>query len=134
MIIKVLEIAQIKEIITLNLKLWKYWKLTNNKNRILYLCPTSHPSTWMKAHLVHVFKHIFLVFKQYYTYFHTLFHSHVYPKDINNVTRITLISSFVWKLKYSTLNKKDISNTSITWFSLETYILSETYNFFLIGL
>ena len=30
--------------------------------------------------LVSILKHIFSVFKQYYTYFHTLFHSHVYKK------------------------------------------------------
>ena len=40
--------------------------------------------------LVHVFKHIFSVFKQHYTYFHALFHSHVFPKNTNNVTRTTL--------------------------------------------
>ena len=36
------------------------------------------------------FKHMFLVFKQHYTHFHTFFHPHVFPKNINNFTRITL--------------------------------------------
>ena len=36
------------------------------------------------------FKHMFLVFKQHYTHFHTFFHPHVFPKNINNFTRIML--------------------------------------------
>jgi len=32
------------------------------------------------------------VFKQYYTHFHTLFHSHVFPKNTNNVIRTTLLN------------------------------------------
>ena len=44
----------------------------------------------LSARLVHVFKHMFSVFKQYYTYFRTLFHPHVFPKNINNITRTTL--------------------------------------------
>ena len=35
------------------------------------------------------FKQEFSVFKQQYTYFHTLFHPHVFSKNIN-VTRTTL--------------------------------------------
>ena len=42
------------------------------------------------ARLVHVFKHMFSIFKQYYMYFHTFFHSHVFSKNTNNVTKITL--------------------------------------------
>ena len=34
-----------------------------------------------------VFKHMFLVFKQHYTYFYILFHSHIFLKDTNNITR-----------------------------------------------
>ena len=30
---------------------------------------------------------MFSFFKQYYTHFHTLFHSHVFPKNTNNVTK-----------------------------------------------
>ena len=37
----------------------------------------------LRACLVHVFKHMFLVFKQYYTYFHTLFYPYVFPKKKN---------------------------------------------------
>ena len=44
----------------------------------------------LRACLVHVFKHMFSVFKQHYTYFHTLFHLHVFSKNTNNVTRTTL--------------------------------------------
>ena len=39
---------------------------------------------------VYVFKYMFSVFKQYYTYFYTLFHPHVFLKNINNVTITTL--------------------------------------------
>ena len=35
--------------------------------------------------LVHNFEHMFLVFKQHYTYLHTLFHSHVFPKKLKTV-------------------------------------------------
>ena len=35
--------------------------------------------------LVHYFKHIFSVFKQSYTHFHTLFHPHVFPKKLKTV-------------------------------------------------
>ena len=44
----------------------------------------------LRGHLVHVFKNTFSVFKQYYTYYHTLFHPDVFSKNTNNVTRITL--------------------------------------------
>ena len=40
--------------------------------------------------LVQEFKHMFLVFKQHYMYFYTLFHPHVFSKNINNATRTTL--------------------------------------------
>ena len=36
-----------------------------------------------------VFKHMFLAFKQHYTYFYILFHSHIFLKDTNNITRTT---------------------------------------------
>jgi len=36
------------------------------------------------------FEQQFLVFKQSYMYFHTLFHPYVFPKNINNVTRTML--------------------------------------------
>ena len=42
------------------------------------------------AHLIYVFKLVFLFFKQYYTYFYTLFHPHIFLKNANNVTRTTL--------------------------------------------
>ena len=34
--------------------------------------------------LVCEFKHMFLVFKQHYTYFHTLFYSYIFPKKTEN--------------------------------------------------
>ena len=37
-----------------------------------------------------LFKQQFSMFKQHYTYFHTLFHPHVFPKNTNNVTRTAL--------------------------------------------
>ena len=40
--------------------------------------------------LVVNFKEQFSVFKQHYTYFHTLFYPHVFLKDINNIIRTTL--------------------------------------------
>ena len=40
--------------------------------------------------LVHALKQQFSVFKQYYTYFHILFHLYVFSKNTNNVTRTTL--------------------------------------------
>ena len=33
---------------------------------------------------------MFSVFKQHYKYFHTLFHPHIVPKNINNVTKTIL--------------------------------------------
>ena len=36
---------------------------------------------WLRVCLIHVFKHMFSVFKQYYTYFHTFFHPHVFSKN-----------------------------------------------------
>ena len=33
---------------------------------------------------------MFSIFKQHYKYFHTLFHPHVVPKNINNVTKTIL--------------------------------------------
>ena len=34
--------------------------------------------------LVHHFKYMFSVFKQYYTYFYTFFHPYVFPKKTEN--------------------------------------------------
>ena len=42
------------------------------------------------AHLLPFFKQRFLVFKQYYMYFHILFHLHIFSKNKNNVTKTTL--------------------------------------------
>jgi len=55
-------------------------------------------NTWSR--LAQEFKHMFLVFKQHYTYFHILFHLYVFPKNTNNVIRTTLpnnplVSTFV---------------------------------------
>ena len=46
----------------------------------------------LRAYLVHVFKHVFSIFKQHYTYFYTHFHPHVFLKNTNNVTRIILLN------------------------------------------
>ena len=43
----------------------------------------------LRAHLIHVFKHLFLVFKQYYTYF-THFFTHTYFQKI----QITLLEQY----------------------------------------
>ena len=39
----------------------------------------------LMAHLVHKLKYMFSVFKQYYMYFHTSFHPHVFPKKLKTV-------------------------------------------------
>ena len=44
----------------------------------------------VRAHLVEHFSNMFSIFKQYYTHFHTLFHSHVFQKNTNNITQTTL--------------------------------------------
>ena len=36
---------------------------------------------------------MFLVFKQYYMYFYTFFHPHVFSKNTNNIIRIALPNS-----------------------------------------
>ena len=48
------------------------------------------PCERLRSRSVHVFKHMFLVFKQHYTYFYILFHPHVFLKNTKNVTRIIL--------------------------------------------
>ena len=40
--------------------------------------------------LVEYLKHMFSVFKQHYTLFHTLFHPHVFQKNTNNITQTLL--------------------------------------------
>ena len=44
----------------------------------------------LRARLVEHLKHMFLVFKQYYTYFYTLFHLQIFQKNTNNITQILL--------------------------------------------
>ena len=39
----------------------------------------------LRAYLVHNFKHMFLVFKQHYTHFHTLCHPHIFLKKLKIV-------------------------------------------------
>ena len=41
----------------------------------------------LRSRLIQQFKQYFSIFKQHYTYFHTLFHPHVFPKNTNNVTK-----------------------------------------------
>ena len=56
-----------------------------------------------RAYLLPLFKQQLSVFKQHYTYFHTLFHSHVFPKNTNNITKLvflnTHITNHLWKSK-----------------------------------
>ena len=40
--------------------------------------------------LVELLNNSFSVFKQHYTYFHTLFHLHVFQKITNNITQTSL--------------------------------------------
>jgi len=40
--------------------------------------------------LVPQLKQQFLIFKQHYTYFYTLFYPHIFPKNTDNVTRTIL--------------------------------------------
>ena len=40
--------------------------------------------------LVEHLKYMFLVFKQYYTYFYTLFHLQIFQKNTNNISQIPL--------------------------------------------
>ena len=54
---------------------WGMCEYLFNINLIIYILNIFIPlifTFW--AYLVHVFKHIFSVFKQYYIYFYTLFH------------------------------------------------------------
>ena len=44
----------------------------------------------IKDHFVEHLKHMFLIFKQYYTYFYTLFHLQIFQKNTNNITQILL--------------------------------------------
>ena len=44
----------------------------------------------LRRRLVRYFEQQFSVFKQYYMYFHTLFHPHIFSKNTNNVTKTTL--------------------------------------------
>ena len=56
------------------------WQMLLQLNFVVWLQELSRP------HLVELFNNIFSVFKQHYTYFHTLFHSHIFQKNTNNVT------------------------------------------------
>ena len=48
---------------------------------------------WLiSACLLQLFKQQFLVFKQHYTYFYTLFHPHIFKKNTNNITRTILLN------------------------------------------
>ena len=50
---------------------------------------TSAKCQTLLDHLVEYFNNMFSIFKQYYTYFHTLFYLHVFQKNTNNITKIT---------------------------------------------
>jgi len=53
---------------------------------------TNEKTEIFRPYLVEHLKHMFLVFKQHYIYFHILFHSHVFQKNTNNITQ-TLLSN-----------------------------------------
>ena len=42
------------------------------------------------AYLAELLNNLFSVFKQHYTYFHTLFHPYVFQKTTNNITQTHL--------------------------------------------
>ena len=46
----------------------------------------------LRSRLIELFKSMFSVFKQYYTYFYTFFHSHVFLNNTNNITKQPLMS------------------------------------------
>ena len=51
------------------------------------------PATTIKGCLVRCFEQQFSVFKQHYTYFHIIFHPHVFSKNTNNITNTTLLNN-----------------------------------------
>ena len=51
-----------------------------------------------KVRLVREFKHVFSIFKQHYTYFHIFFHSHIFKKNINNITQTLLLNGLKFLL------------------------------------
>ena len=56
-----------------------YESAWNIPHQTLYITKNSS-SINFKSRLVYMFRHMFSVFKQHYTYFYTLFHSHVFSK------------------------------------------------------
>ena len=52
---------------------------------------------------------MFSVFTQYYIYFYTLFHLHVFSKNTNNVTR-TMLPNGSWIVKQQHMNKTMLTN------------------------
>ena len=63
--------------------------------------------------LVHVFKHMSLVFKQKYMRFYL----HIFSKNINNITKITLLNGLdlPTRLTWEKLQKqKSVANTRIS--------------------
>ena len=51
---------------------------------------TSAKCQTLLDHLVEYFNNMFSIFKQYYTYFYTLFHPHIFSKNTKNVVKTTL--------------------------------------------
>ena len=74
--------------------------LSYRVNSKLYLFPTQKkkkkkkptkfgnqlPKLKFRGCLVVYFEQQFLIFKQYYMYFHTFFHPHVFPQNNNDIT------------------------------------------------
>ena len=56
----------------------------------------------IKGRMLSVFKHMFLIFKQYYTYFYIFFHSYIFFKKIKNYYLN------IWTLSIFNFNKNNI--------------------------
>ena len=69
-------------------KLLKNPNFNGNEAVLCHCCNNAYKNS--RPHLVKHLKHMFSVFKQHYTHFHTLFHSHVFQKNTNNITQTPL--------------------------------------------
>ena len=97
---------------------WSACERERERERAL-LNETSH---W-NPRLVHKFKHMFLVFKQHYTYFYTLFHLHVNTKfpncrKSNNWKEIWFASINLYWCIMSTISISILLQKNTLWFYL----------------
>ena len=95
----------------------------------------------LRGCLLHNFKHMFSVFKQHYTYFHTIFHLHVFPKKTENCCLNTRTKQTL-KLLISKINSifsigsnrsNQIFYISISWNWLKLMTLNENSQLFITG-